>query len=88
METRSRTFVEAAEAINAARANVNPAASEAARDRAIGKVDDALDALLAAPSRSVADFATKLRTLEAEHGCDWQPRHIKSLIADLAVFAS
>lgn len=59
-----------------------------ARESAIEAVDRSLDAFLAAPSRSIGAFADKLRALEAEYGCEWQPRHVKALIADLGIFAS
>lgn len=59
-----------------------------ARDRALDQVDDALDALVATPSRSVADFVNKIRALTGEYDCYWQERHIKALIADLGIFAS
>jgi len=70
MRPRSQTSIEAADA------NLD-AATELA--------DVALDALLAAPSRSSSDFAGKLRALEAEYGCEWQPHHMRALMADCKV---
>ena len=57
------------------------------RDAMLDQVDDALDAYLAVPSPSASAFADKLRALEAEYGCDWQPRHVRSLLADVAILS-
>lgn len=58
-----------------------------ARDRAIARIDEALDAYLGAPSPTPRAFADKLRALEAEYGCNWQPRHISALMADVGILA-
>jgi hypothetical protein len=64
------------------------AAVEETRNRLLEDVDASLDALLASPSSTPRQFADKIRALESEYGCDWQPRHIQSLIADLTVLTS
>lgn len=84
MDLRQGSFQRAAEAFDAARASMISCRSEADRDAGIAAVDSALDEFLAAPSASSDDLLFKLRALSSEYGTDWQPRHIRALIADEA----
>ena len=61
--------------------------NEAARDRAIIKLDLALDDLLVARSPDIEAFGGKLRILEDEYGLEPQPRHMGAIYADVASLA-
>jgi hypothetical protein len=88
MECGPKSFAEAAEIFEASRTKAVLAANEEKRASAVADVDDALDALLNAPSSTISDVGAKLRALADEYGCEWQPRHIKGLVADLRLFRS
>jgi hypothetical protein len=87
MNCRAQRFEDAARSLKAHRARAIAAISEEERDIAIADVDRALDSLLRAPSPHPGAFGEKLRLLEEEYGHEWQPRHVRALLADLAVFA-
>lgn len=59
-----------------------------ARDIAVASIDTALEAFLAAPSPSPKAFGEKMLLLESEYGLEWQPRHIASLMADVAALGA
>lgn len=58
--------------------------TEADRDAGIAAVDVALNEFLAAPSAGPSGVLSRVRALASEYGTDWQPRHIRSLLADKA----
>lgn len=68
-----------------ARAGVKAGQSERQRDRAIAKLDEALDFLISSPSPSLGAFGAKIQILEAEYGIEAQPRHWKAVYVDVLV---
>ena len=82
MDWRQGSFQRAADALDAARSSMVSCCSEEDRDAGIAAVDAALDEFLAAPSASPNDLLFKVRALAGEYGTDWQPRHIRALVAD------
>lgn len=71
-----------------ARAAVTPGLNDLAADRMIGKVDRALDRLLAVPSPSLNAFFQKIKILQAEYGLYAQPRHLAAIYVDVLLLAS
>lgn len=82
------SFQSALEQYLGSRSALNPEAGEAAFDQADEISDEALNALLAIPIHSPAEFAEKMRILELEYGLDAQPRHIAAIYADARILAA
>jgi hypothetical protein len=80
------TFSNALEVYRRMRANVEETASHRSDDesRKVGKAcDDALGCLIAAPSDTVADLATKLETMLVEYeDSDWDEDRVRLIAAD------
>ena len=56
--------------------------------RAIEKLDEALEALLASPSPSFECFHRKIEILDLEYGPEAQPRHMVAIYADVRGIAA
>lgn len=78
-------FMAALNSYRRAKSKTGRISNERETEKAIERLDLALDRLIAEPSPDLAAFGEKVRILDLEYGSNAQPRHLAAIYADVLI---